>query len=87
MFEGRISGKGNLKQAEEDFMEIPSLNTALQQSFSPDERTEMVSIMTHDGQRHDLDEAYGYRLIMGADGLWVCLIKVARKYYLVYIAR
>ena len=68
MFEGKISGKGNLKQAEEDFLEMPSLNASLQQDFSPDERTEMVSVMTHDGQRHDLDAAHGYKLIMGADG-------------------
>lgn len=68
MFEGKISGKGNLKQVEEYFVEMPSLNAALQQGFSPDERTEMVSVMTHDGQRHDLDEAYGYKLVMGVDG-------------------
>ena len=30
---------------------------------------ELITVMTHEGQRMDLDEAYGYRVVGNGDGL------------------
>ena len=69
MFEGTLAGKAHLKMAEE---------TSVYASFSvledtgrtetADARTELVTVMTHDGQRNELEAAYAYRVVRNEAG-------------------
>ena len=69
MFEGRIAGKGNMNQAEEQYDAAYSVRNE-SVPITSDSHTEMITVMTHDGQRMDLDGAYGYETIENADGLF-----------------
>ncbi len=63
MFEGRYAGKGNLHQ---DSYIINRALTAKEESG--DERTEMVTLMTHEGQSRILDSLFGYRIKESEEG-------------------
>ena len=69
MFEGTIAGKGDMTQAEERYEAAYSIRSE-DQSITSDSHTEMITVMTHDGQRMDLDAAYGYETIENADDLF-----------------
>ena len=69
MFEGRIAGKGVLgREAELATMAFDAKRECTR-STTADVETEMVVVMTHDGLRSDLNDAYGYRIKSGEDGL------------------
>jgi superfamily II DNA or RNA helicase len=62
MFEGKIAGKGNMTQTEEQYDVAYSIrNKAV--SITSDNQTELITVMTHDGQRMDLEAAYGYEIV------------------------
>ncbi len=69
MFEGKNAGKGNMKQAEEQYDAAYSVRNE-SVSITSDSQTELITVMTHDGQRMDLDAAYGYETVENADGLF-----------------
>ena len=69
MFEGTIAGKGDITQMEERYEAAYSIRSE-DQSITSDAQTELITVMTHDGQRMDLDAAYGYETIENADGLF-----------------
>ena len=69
MFEGKIAGKGNMNLAEEQYDVAYSVRNE-SVSITSDSQTELITVMTHDGQRMDLDAAYGYETIENADGLF-----------------
>ena len=39
------------------------------QSITSDTQTKLITVMTHEGQRMDLDAAYGYEIKENEDGL------------------
>ena len=69
MFEGKIAGKGNMTQAEEQYDAAYSVRNE-SVPITSDSQTELITVMTHDGQRMDLDAAYGYETVENADGLF-----------------
>ena len=69
MFEGRVAGKGHIRPAEERLYAAYSVRTDSAETVTADERTELITVMTHDGQRNDLEAAYGYRTVCNAEGL------------------
>ena len=69
MFEGKIAGKGNMNQAEEQYDAAYSVRNE-SVPITSDSQTELITVMTHDGQRMDLDAAYGYETVENADGLF-----------------
>ena len=69
MFEGKIAGKGNMNQAEEQYDAAYSIRNE-SVAMTSDSQTELITVMTHDGQRMDLDAAYGYETVENADGLF-----------------
>ena len=69
MFEGKIAGKGNMNQAEEQYDAAYSTHDDLV-PITSDAQTELITVMTHDGQRMDLDAAYGYETVENADDLF-----------------
>ena len=69
MFEGSEAGKGNLKRAEEKVLAAYSICHDTLDEITADERTDLIIVMTHDGQRNDLEAAYKYRILRNAEGL------------------
>ena len=69
MFEGRMAGKGVLNDDADGLYNVAYLIRNEKDSVSSDARTELITVMTHEGQRMDLDEAYGYRVIGNGDGM------------------
>ena len=70
IFEGRIAGKGNIAQTEEQYNVAYSIRDDAQAIVTTDEQTELITVMTHEGQRMDLDAAYGYEIVVNEDGLY-----------------
>ena len=69
MFEGRVAGKGILTEEVEGLYNIAYSICNEQERITSDARTELITVMTHDGQRMDLEEAYGYEIISNKEGL------------------
>ena len=69
MFDGRMAGKGVLNDDADGLYNVAYSIRNEKDSVSSDARTELITVMTHEGQRLDLDEAYGYRVIDNGDGL------------------
>ena len=69
MFEGRMAGKGVLNDDADGLYNVAYSIRNEKDSVSSDARTELITVMTHDGQRLDLAEAYGYRVIGNGDGM------------------
>ena len=63
MFEGRIAGKGILTEEVEGPYNIAYSVCNEQERITSDARTELITVMTHEGQRMDLEEAYGYEIV------------------------
>lgn len=68
MFEGKIAGKGNMIQTEEQYDVAYSIRNKMV-SITSDNQTELITVMTHDGQRMDLEAAYGYEIVENEEGL------------------
>ena len=68
MFEGKSAGKGNIASAEERNSVTYALRDESRCIIS-NEQTELITVMTHEGQRKDLDEAYGYEVKKNGMGL------------------
>ena len=68
MFEGKSAGKGNIASAEERYSVAYALRDESRCIIS-NEQTELITVMTHEGQRMDLDEAYGYEVKENGMGL------------------
>ena len=69
MFDGRMAGKGVLNDDADGLYNVAYSIRNEKDSVSSDARTELITVMTHEGQRMDLDEAYGYRVIGNGEGL------------------
>ena len=69
MFEGRIAGKGILTGEVEGPYNIAYSVCNEQERITSDARTELITVMTHEGQRMDLEEAYGYEIVGNNEGL------------------
>jgi len=69
MFEGRIAGKGDIIQAEDMYDAAYSIRRDAT-TITSDAQTELITVMTHDGQRLDLDAAYGYEVVENEGGLF-----------------
>ncbi len=69
LFEGAIAGKGDMTQAEEQYYDAYSVRNE-SVPITSDSQTELKTVMTHDGQRMDLDAAYGYETVENTDGLF-----------------
>ena len=69
MFEGRIAGKGILTGEVEGPYNIAYSVCNEQERITSDARTELITVMTHEGQRMDLEEAYGYEIVGNKEGL------------------
>ena len=69
MFEGTLAGKAHLKLAEETsvYAAFSVLGDA-GRTVTADARTELVTVMTHDGQRNELEAAYAYRVVRDEAG-------------------
>ena len=69
MFEGTLAGKAHLKQAEERSVYAAfSVLGDSGRTETADARTELVTVMTHDGQRNELEAAYAYRVVRNETG-------------------
>ena len=68
MFEGKLAGKGNIASAEERYSVAYALRDE-SRCITSNEQTELITVMTHEGQRMDLDEAYGYEVKENGMGL------------------
>ena len=69
MFEGRIAGKGILTGEVAGQYNIAYSVCNEQERITSDARTELITVMTHEGQRMDLEEAYGYEIVGNNEGL------------------
>ena len=69
MFDGRMAGKGVLNDDADGLYNVAYSIRNEKDSVSSDARTELITVMTHEGQRMDLDEAYGYRVVGNGEGL------------------
>ena len=69
MFEGRVAGKGILTEEIEGPYNIAYSICNEQERITSDARTELITVMTHEGQRMDLEEAYGYEIVGNKEGL------------------
>ena len=69
MFEGRVAGKGILTEEVEGPYNIAYSICNEQERITSDARTELITVMTHEGQRMDLEEAYGYEIVGNKEGL------------------
>ena len=69
MFEGRVAGKGILTGEVEGQYNIAYSVCNEQERITSDARTELITVMTHEGQRMDLEEAYGYEIVSNKEGL------------------
>ncbi len=69
MFEGTLAGKAHLKLAEETSVYAAfSVLEDTGRTVTADARTELVTVMTHDGQRNELEAAYAYRVLRDEAG-------------------
>ena len=69
MFEGQIAGKGNITQAKEQYGVVAYSIREERLGITSNSQTELITVMTHEGQRMDLDAAYGYEIKENEDGL------------------
>ncbi len=69
MFEGRVAGKGILTEEVEGLYNIAYSICNEQERITSDARTELITVMTHEGQRMDLEKAYGYEIVSNKEGL------------------
>ena len=69
MFEGRVAGKGILTKEVERPYNVAYSICSEQERITSDARTELITVMTHEGQRMDLEEAYGYEIVSNKEGL------------------
>ena len=69
MFEGRVAGKGILTKEVEEPYNVAYSICSEQERITSDARTELITVMTHEGQRMDLEEAYGYEIVGNQEGL------------------
>ena len=69
MFDGRMAGKGVLNDDADGLYNVAYSIRNEKDSVSSDARTELITVMTHEGQRLDLDEAYGYRVVGNGNGM------------------
>ena len=69
MFEGCVAGKGILTEEVEGLYNIAYSICNEQERITSDARTELITVMTHEGQRMDLEEAYGYEIVSNKEGL------------------
>ena len=69
MFEGRVAGKGILSEDAEGMYNIAYSIRNEKERITSDARTELITVMTHEGQRMDLEEAYGYEIVSNKEGL------------------
>ena len=69
MFEGRVAGKGILTKEVERTYNVAYSICNEQERITSDARTELIIVMTHEGQRMDLEEAYGYEIVGNKEGL------------------
>ena len=69
MFEGRVAGKGILTKEVEGPYNVAYSICNEQEKITSDARTELITVMTHEGQRMDLEEAYGYEIVSNKEGL------------------
>lgn len=69
MFEGRVAGKGILTKEVEGPYNVAYSICSEQERITSDARTELITVMTHEGQRMDLEEAYGYEIVGNKEGL------------------
>ena len=69
MFEGRFAGKGILTKEVERPYNVAYSICSEQERITSDARTELITVMTHEGQRMDLEEAYGYEIVGNKEGL------------------
>ena len=69
MFEGEIAGKGDMNQVETQYDAAYSVRNE-SVAITSDSQTELITVMTHDGQRMELDAAYGYETVENADDLF-----------------
>ena len=69
LFDGRMVGKGVLNDDADGLYNVAYSIRNEKDSVSSDARTELITVMTHEGQRLDLAEAYGYRVIGNGDGM------------------
>ena len=69
MFEGCVAGKGILTGEVEGPYNIAYSVCNEQERITSDARTELITVMTHEGQRMDLEEAYGYEIVGNKEGL------------------
>ena len=69
MFDGRMAGKGVLNDDADGLYKVAYSIRNEKDSVSSDARTELITVMTHEGQRMDLEEAYGYEIVSNKEGL------------------
>ena len=69
MFEGSIAGKGVLTEEVDGVYNIAYSISNEKERITSDEQTELITVMTHEGQRMDLEEAYGYKIVSNKEGL------------------
>lgn len=69
MFEGSVAGKGILTKEVERPYNVAYSICDEQERITLDARTELITVMTHEGQRMDLEEAYGYEIVGNKEGL------------------
>ena len=69
MFEGRMAGKGVLNDDADGLYNVAYSIRNEKDSVSSEARTELITVMTHEGQRMDLEEAYGYEIVSNKEGL------------------
>ena len=69
MFDGRMAGKGVLNDDADGLYNVAYSIRNEKDSVSSDARTELITVMTHEGQRMDLDEAYGYEIVSNKESL------------------
>lgn len=68
MFEGKIAGKGEIVEDRRRATINQYSSRTAKQEVTDDEKTEMVTLLTHAGQRHKLKDNYGYEVIKDEDG-------------------
>ena len=68
MFEGSMAGKGSLSREKVMYDVAYSIRDE-KKAVTSDARTELITVMTHEGQRIDLDAEYGYRVVKKGEGL------------------
>ena len=68
MFEGSMAGKGSLSREKVMYDVAYSIRDE-KKAVTSDARTELITVMTHEGQRIDLDVEYGYRVVDNGEGL------------------